>query len=76
MSKTPKPTIREALAEFITDQEGKFSDATIRKYKSVIDLFATCMDNYGTLDDKNDRRAFCDAAGPDEIPGQTCEFFG
>jgi hypothetical protein len=76
MPKTATPTIREVLAEFLADQEGKVSDATLRRYRSGIDLFATCMDNYGVLDDKNDRRLFCDAAGPDQIPSLTEEFLG
>ncbi len=70
------PTIRQALAAFLTDTRARVSASSANRYAFAIELFEDCMDGYGTLEDPTDRRPFCDVAGPDQIPGQVSEFFG
>jgi hypothetical protein len=70
------PTIRQALVEFVADTNTRVSARTARQYQGVVELFESCMDGYGSLDDRDDRRAFCDAAGPDRIPELVDEFLG
>ncbi len=69
-------TIRQALAAFLADTRARVSASTARRYEFGIELFEDCMDGYGDMGDRDDPRAFCDAAGPDQIPGQVSEFFG
>ena len=69
------PTIRQALAAFLADTRARVSASTAFRYEFGIELFDECMDRYGILDDRDDPRDYCDAVGPDQIPGQVSEFF-
>ena len=76
MSELTNPTIRQALAAFLADTRARVSASTALRYEFGIELFEECMDRYGILDDRDDPRSYCDAVGPDQIPGEVSEFFG
>lgn len=77
-----KPTIAEVLAQFLAEQEGRFSAATVDRYERVVGLLQSCLDNYAyTSLDRVDtalfdrlyaekgaaHREFCQVFGPEHI---------
>lgn len=83
-----RPTIREALREFLDEQEKRLAPRTFSQYKSVIELLQHCLDGYGHSDlDEEERKLyerlceergeepeFCDVFGPAHIAPMIGEF--
>jgi len=86
-----KPTIAEALDEFLGEEEGRLSAKTYRQYRDVLDLLQSCLNGYGwdslgTEEEKLIERLrkapggkgleFCDVFGPEKIVENFDEFLG
>ena len=83
-----KPTIQQTLNHFLDDQQKRLKEKTFEKYKSVIELYESYLDNYAYLVLDNEEHAyfeeqfnkhnrmFCELFGPDKILDGYFEFFG
>jgi len=82
------PVIREALQEFLAEQEKRLKPRTSRDYRLTIELFEDCLDGYAYMhlnDEDEERfeaafaegRQFCDIFGTAQIlPDDFSEFLG
>ena len=81
--------IEVVLEEFLEDQRARLKPKTMERYESVIQLFESCLDNYGhqCLDKSEsalfeqfydaegaEHREFCQVFGPEKIPENVGEF--
>lgn len=85
-----RPTINEALAEFLAEQRERLSASTFRKYDDVVGLLRHSLDGYGHQWLSDGERAFwekqwrevdesgsyCNTFGPEKIPENLGEFLG
>ena len=89
MSEGERPTIDEALGEFLAEQRERLSVRTFRNYADVVDLLRHSLDGYAysSLDDgerrrweeafeSGDEQAFCHLFGPEKIAEHVEEFLG
>jgi len=78
----PTRTIARAFEEFLTDQKARISHRTFLKYRSVIDLYKSYMENYwpghpGEHDSVTKAGGtFCDSFGPEDATSGYSEFLG
>jgi hypothetical protein len=80
------PTIKEALAMFLAEQQARLAPSTYRNYEEIIELLIIYLDGYGysSLDKAEEERweaagdemAFSELFGPEKIPYALGEFFG
>jgi len=82
------PTIQQTLNHFLNDQQKRLKNKTFEKYKSVIELYESYLDNYAylVLDNeeheyyeeqfKKHNKMFCELFEPDKILDGYFEFFG
>src|SRR3990167_8966442 len=91
LPKIAKPTIEQALEEFLSEQMIKLKPKTASDYRDVIQLFKDCMNGYAyqslsktesALFEKHynaegqEHKEFCQLFGPDKIVENTGEFLG
>ena len=85
------PTIAEALAEFLAEQESRLAPRTFRGYRDVVDLLQHNLNDYAyqTLDEAEaalfdrlykakgaEHREYCDIFGPEKILREIGSFLG
>jgi hypothetical protein len=86
--RTPSPNIDELLDRFLADQGRRLSERTMAKYRSVVELLRSCLDNYGyqhldaAAQDRfhavyeSDEDAFVHLFGASELVAALPEFLG
>jgi len=87
--KVAEKTIEAVLGEFLEDQAKRLKPSTMRKYQSIVSLFQSFLDGYGSQDlgkqedalferfynaSGDEHREFCQIFGPEKIPGNVGEF--
>lgn len=90
-ARVASPTIAEALAQFLAEQQRRLAPKTFAQYRSAVELLQHCLNGYAyeSLDKsdaklfdqlysaKGDRhREFCDIFGPEHILSNVGEFLG
>ncbi len=90
-AKIAQLTIGEILTEFLAEQRERLSTKTFARYREVIGLFTSSLNNYACqglsqgdaelfnrLNDAqgDERREFCEIFGPDQILSNVREFLG
>jgi len=87
--KVAEKTIEAVLGEFLEEQAKRLKPSTMRRYESIVSLFQSFLDGYGSQDlgkqedafferlynaRGDEHREFCQIFGPEKIPGNVAEF--